>query len=122
MTYEESKILWKLEKEHISNNLVSKQMKKLYDRVDELITTDKLTYQDFTNDMIDATTDILVDTKEHKSRVEQINKVCEHLYDKYTKQYNDGESGIGDTEVLVDCTALQDTEGLCESVDTTESC
>lgn len=63
MTIEESKMMWKLE---VENNKplygsFSKEMKRLYNKVDELINEGVITYEDFTNDVIDSITTTIVD-------------------------------------------------------------
>ena len=63
MTIEESKVMWNLE---VENNKplygsFSKEMKRLYNKVDELINEGVITYEDFTNDVIDSITTTIVD-------------------------------------------------------------
>ena len=65
MTNEESKAMWELEKKNTDPKTFTKEFAKLYALVDELINNDIITYEDFTNDVIDAmTTDIVNNTKE----------------------------------------------------------
>lgn len=123
MTREESINLWKLEKESSNTAVFTEGMNKLWDKVDELINNGDLMYDQFTSDIIDELTTIVVDkTKEgvELDRVAQIDCMCDRLYEKYTKQYNNTEPGEGDSGVLADTTEVQDEPGVCESEDTVE--
>ena len=55
MTIEESQMMWKIELDNFEQHkeLASKEMKKLYSAVNKVITEGIITYEDFTNDMID---------------------------------------------------------------------
>lgn len=88
MTIEESKMMWKLEVE--SNKPLyssfSKEMKRLYNKVDELINEGVITYEDFTNDVIDSITTTIVDNGKNNaepSRADQVNAMCDMLFKKY---------------------------------------
>lgn len=126
MTIEESKIMWKLEAEN--NKLLygsfSKEMKRLYDKVDELINKGVITYEDFTNDVIDSITTTIVDNGKNNaepSRADQVNAMCDMLFKKY-EEYKEVESTGGDREVSIDNTELSDEARLCESECTDEAC
>lgn len=126
MTIEESKMMWKLEVE--SNRPLydsfSKEMKRLYNKVDELINEGVITYEDFTNDVIDSITTTIVDngkSNAEPSRADQVNAMCDMLFKKY-EEYKKVEHTGGDREVLADNTELSDETGLCESECTNESC
>lgn len=126
MTIEESKIMWKLEAEN--NKLLygsfSKEMKRLYDKVDELINKGVITYEDFTNDVIDSITTTTVDNGKNNaepSRADQVNAMCDMLFKKY-EEYKEVESTGGDREVSIDNTELSDEARLCESECTDEAC
>ena len=88
MTIEESKMMWKLE---VENNKplyssFSKEMKRLYNKVDELINEGVITYEDFTNDVIDSITTTIVDNGKNNaepSRADQVNAMCDMLFKKY---------------------------------------
>lgn len=124
MTIEESKMMWKLEKENINFKLLTKEMKALYDKVDELINDGTITYEDFTNDMIDALTNNIISNGQantEPNRAEQINVICESLLNKY-EEYHRIEPTEGDTGVLADNTELSDELELCESKCTIETC
>lgn len=126
MTIEESKMMWKLE---VENNKplygsFSKEMKRLYNKVDELINEGIITYEDFTNDVIDSITTTIVDNGKSNatpSRADQVNAMCNMLFKKY-KEYKKVEHTGGDREVLADNTELSDETGLCESECTNETC
>ena len=126
MTIEESKMMWKLE---VENNKplygsFSKEMKRLYNKVDELINEGVITYEDFTNDVIDSITTTIVDngkSNAEPSRADQINTMCDMLFKKY-EEYKKVEHTGGDREVLADNTELSDETGLCESECTDETC
>lgn len=126
MTIEESKMMWKLE---VENNKplygsFSKEMKRLYNKVDELINEGVITYEDFTNDVIDSITTTIVDngkSNTEPSRVDQVNAMCDMLFKKY-EEYKKVEHTGGDREVLVDNTELSNKTRLCESECTDGAC
>lgn len=125
MTIEESKMMWKLE---VENNKplygsFSKEMKRLYNKVDELINEGVITYEDFTNDVIDSITTIVDNGKSNAepSRADQVNAMCDMLFKKY-EEYKKVEHTGGDREVLVDNTELSNKTRLCESECANESC
>lgn len=126
MTIEESKMMWKLEVE--SNRPLydsfSKEMKRLYNKVDELINEGVITYEDFTNDVIDSITTTIVDngkSNTEPSRADQINTMCDMLFKKY-EEYKKVEHTGGDREVLADNTELSNKTRLCESECTNGTC
>lgn len=126
MTIEESKMMWKLE---VENNKplygsFSKEMKRLYNKVDELINEGVITYEDFTNDVIDSITTTIVDngkSNAEPSRVDQVNAMCDMLFKKY-EEYKKVEHTGGDREVLVDNTELSNKTRLCEYECTDGAC
>jgi hypothetical protein len=126
MTIEESKMMWKLE---VENNkplygLFSKEMKRLYNKVDELINEGVITYEDFTNDVIDSITTTIVDngkSNAEPSRADQVNAMCDMLFKKY-EEYKKVEHTGGDREVLADNTELSNKTRLCESECTDGTC
>lgn len=126
MTIEESKMLWKLE---VENNKplygsFSKEMKRLYNKVDELINEGVITYEDFTNDVIDSITTTIVDngkSNAEPSRADQVNAMCDMLFKKY-EEYKKVEHTGGDREVLADNTELSNKTRLCESECTDGTC
>lgn len=125
MTIEESKMMWKLEVE--SNKPLyssfSKEMKRLYNKVDELINEGVITYEDFTNDVIDSITTIVDNGKNNAepSRADQVNAMCDMLFKKY-EEYKKVEHTGGDREVLADNTELSNKTRLCESECTNGTC
>lgn len=126
MTIEESKMMWKLE---VENNKplygsFSKEMKRLYNKVDELINEGIITYEDFTNDVIDSITTTIVDNGKSNatpSRADQVNAMCNMLFKKY-EEYKKVEHTGGDREVLADNTELSNKTRLCESECANEAC
>lgn len=126
MTIEESKMMWKLE---VENNKplyssFSKEMKRLYNKVDELINEGVITYEDFTNDVIDSITTTIVDngkSNAEPSRADQVNAMCDILFKKY-EEYKKVEHTGGDREVLADNTELSNKTRLCESECTDGTC
>ena len=126
MTIEESKMMWKLE---VENNKplygsFSKEMKRLYNKVDELINEGVITYEDFTNDVIDSITTTIVDngkSNAEPSRADQVNAMCDTLFKKY-EEYKKVEHTGGDREVLADNTELSNKTRLCESECTNGTC
>lgn len=126
MTIEESKMMWKLE---VENNKplyssFSKEMKRLYNKVDELINEGVITYEDFTNDVIDSITTTIVDNGKNNaepSRADQVNALCDMLFKKY-EEYKKVEHTGGDREVLADNTELSNKTRLCESECTNGTC
>lgn len=126
MTIEESKIMWKLEVENNKPRYdsFSKEMKRLYNKVDELINEGVITYEDFTNDVIDSITTTIVDngkSSAEPSRADQVNAMCDMLFKKY-EEYKKVEHTGGDREVLADNTELSNKTRLCESECTNETC
>lgn len=126
MTIEESKMMWKLE---VENNKplygsFSKEMKRLYNKVDELINEGVITYEEFTNDVIDSITTTIVDngkSSAEPSRADQVNAMCDMLFKKY-EEYKKVEHTGGDREVLADNTELSNKTRLCESECTNGTC
>jgi hypothetical protein len=126
MTIEESKMMWKLE---VENNKplygsFSNEMKRLYNKVDELINEGVITYEDFTNDVIDSITTTIVDngkSNTEPSRADQVNAMCDMLFKKY-EEYKKVEHTGGDREVLADNTELSNKTRLCESECTNGTC
>lgn len=126
MTIEESKMMWKLE---VENNKplygsFSNEMKRLYNKVDELINEGVITYEDFTNDVIDSITTTIVDngkSNAEPSRADQVNAMCDMLFKKY-EEYKKVEHTGGNREVLADNTELSDETRLCESECTDRTC
>lgn len=126
MTIEESKMMWKLE---VENNKplydsFSKEMKRLYNKVDELINEGVITYEDFTNDVIDSITTTIVDngkSNAEPSRADQVNAMCDMLFKNY-EEYKKVEHTGGDREVLADNTELSNKTRLCESECTDGAC
>lgn len=126
MTIEESKMMWKLE---VENNKplygsFSKEMRRLYNKVDELINEGVITYEDFTNDVIDSITTTIVDngkSNAEPSRADQVNAMCDMLFKKY-EEYKKVEHTGGDREVLADNTELSNKTRLCESECTNGTC
>ena len=119
MTIEESKMMWKLEMENNKPlySSFSKEMKRLYNKVDELINEGVITYEDFTNDVIDSITTTIVDngkSSAEPSRADQVNAMCDMLFKKY-EEYKKVEHTGGDREVLADNTELSNKTRLCES-------
>lgn len=126
MTIEESKMMWKLE---VENNKplygsFSNEMKRLYNKVDELINEGVITYEDFTNDVIDSITTTIVDNGKSNatpSRADQVDAMCNMLFKKY-EEYKKVEHTGGDREVLADNTELSNKTRLCESERANEAC
>lgn len=126
MTIEESKIMWKLEMENNKPlyDSFSNEMKQLYNKVDELINEGIITYEDFTNDVIDSITTTIVDNGKSNatpSRADQVNAMCNMLFKKY-EEYKKVEHTGGDREVLADNTELSNKTRLCESECTDGTC
>lgn len=91
MTIEESKIMWELEKQNTNFDFLTKEMKKLYNQIDKLISGGIITYEDFANDVLDELTNNIVDNGKmniNPDRAEQVKTVCLNLlkkYEEYTK-------------------------------------
>lgn len=101
-----------------------KEMKRLYNKVDELINEGVITYEDFTNDVIDSITTTIVDNGKNNaepSRADQVNAMCDMLFKKY-EEYKKVEHTGGDREVLVDNIELSDETQLRESERANETC
>ena len=111
MTKEESIVMWNIEKSNTDSSILPKKMKKLFNKVEELILSGELMYDQFSGDMLDAVTDMIIDNTNKGAtldRADQIDYLCDKLYEKYTQQYNNSESRKGDSVVLEDTTKVQD--------------
>lgn len=96
MTKEESITMWNIEKNSADSSTFTKKMKKLFSKVEELIMSGELMYDQFSGDMLDAVTDMIIDNTNKGAtldRADQIDYLCDKLYEKYTQQYNNSESG-----------------------------
>lgn len=100
MTHEESLMMWKLEMENFNKNigLASKDMKKMYSILDTVINEGIVTYEDFTNDMIDELTTLMVEEgksgngqKDRATEFSIYTRLVSHSillsYSTYTYQY-----------------------------------
>ena len=111
MTKEASIAMWNIEKSNTDSSILPKKMKKLFNKVEELILSGELMYDQFSGDMLDAVTDMIIDNTNKGAtldRADQIDYLCDKLYEKYTQQYNNSESRKGDSVVLEDTTKVQD--------------
>lgn len=84
MTYEESKVMWQLERmnfdESTKNGNTNKNMAHLYDLVEDLIINEKLLYSEFCNDMAEEF------RKAGDGEPEEVvNNVVLNLTDKYER-------------------------------------
>lgn len=84
MTYEESKVMWQLERmsfdESTKNGNTNKNMAHLYDLVEDLIVNEKLLYSEFCNDMAEEF------KKAGDGEPEEVvNTVVLNLTDKYER-------------------------------------
>lgn len=123
MTHEESLMMWKLEKDSFDKNeaMASKDMKKLYKILDKVIVENVVTYEDFTNDMIEELKSITKD-ETGKDRGFEVDEICKRLTKKYETKYNERESGSGDRELSADNTEVSDTKELHESECVSKEC
>ena len=124
MTKEESIAMWNIEKSNTDSSILPKKMKKLFNKVEELILSGELMYDQFSGDMLDAVTDMIIENTNKETtldRADQIDYLCDKLYEKYTQQYNNSESGEGDNGVLADNTEVSDESGVCTSEDTSDT-
>ena len=126
MTIEESKMMWKLEVE--SNKPLyssfSKEMGYSHNKASRPAGEGVITYEDFTNDVIDSITTTIVDNGKNNaepSRADQVNAMCDMLFKKY-EEYKKVEHTGGDREVLADNTELSNKTRLCESECTDGTC
>ena len=82
MTHEESLMMWKIELDNfnkLGTDKASKDIKKLYEVLDKVITAGTITYEDFTKDMIDELTTLMVEAgKEGKEldRATEVDTIC----------------------------------------------
>lgn len=104
MTYEESKMMWKIERENMKEVYLSKSMKKLYDIVDKCINDEVITYQDFVNDIIDEMTTVIVTDPDNpsKDRADQLDILAKNITKKYEEAYNNRNTGEENTGVSED--------------------
>lgn len=111
MTKEESIAMWNIEKNSADGSTFTKKMKKLFSKVEELIMSGELMYDQFSGDMLDAVTDMIIENTNKETtldRADQIDYLCDKLYEKYTQQYNNSESRKGDSVVSGDTTEVQE--------------
>ena len=111
MTKEESIAMWNIEKNSVDSSTFTKKMKKLFSKVEELIMSGELMYDQFSGDMLDAVTDMIIENTNKETtldRADQIDYLCDKLYEKYTQQYNNSESRKGDSVVSGDTTEVQE--------------
>lgn len=119
MTIEESQMMWKIELDNFEQHkeLASKEMKKLYSAVNKVITEGIITYEDFTNDMIDELTTSIVEQGKNNTEVNratEVDNICKRLAAKYEEKYKNRESLAGNSELSTDNTQVQDESGVCE--------
>lgn len=126
MTREESLMMWKIELNNFNENVkfASKDMKKMYKAIDSVINEGIISYEDFTNDMIDELTKIMhtedSESKHSKDIASEIDNICKHLTEKYETKYKEGKHRTGTTELSIDNTEVSDNEELLESECTDE--
>ena len=125
MTAEESKLIWELEKKNTNFDALSKPLQKLFKTVDKAIYAEVISYEEFTNDMIDGVTDCIVaNTKngEDKERAEVIENIAERLIKKYNAKYKARKSLGGNKKDAVDNTEVQNEPRIyTSSTESTES-
>lgn len=76
MTYEESKALWKLEKDGFDKVAETEVAKELFKLVDELINSDTILYQDFI--------DMIMKQMYNMSETDDINERKQQMQDMYS--------------------------------------
>jgi hypothetical protein len=111
--------MWKIELDNFEQHkeLASKEMKKLYSAVNKVITEGIITYEDFTNDMIDELTTSIVEQGKNNTEVNratEVDNICKRLAAKYEEKYKNRESLAGNSELSTDNTQVQDESGVCE--------
>ena len=125
MTAEESKLIWELEKKNTNFDALSKPLQKLFKTVDKAIYAEVISYEEFTNDMIDGVTDCIVaNTKngEDKERAEVIENIAERLIKKYNAKYKARKSLGRNKKDAVDNTEVQNEPRIyASSTESTES-
>lgn len=77
MTYEESKVLWKLEKDGFDKVAKTEVAEELFKLVDELINSDTILYQDFI--------DIIMEQMYNMSETDDIDERKQQMQDMYSK-------------------------------------
>lgn len=77
MTYEESKALWKLEKDGFNKVTKTEVAEELFKLVDELINSDTILYQDFI--------DIIMKQMYNMSETDDIDERKQQIQDMYSK-------------------------------------
>lgn len=76
MTYEESKALWKLEKDGFDKVAKTEVAEELFKLVDELINSDTILYQDFIN--------IVMEQMYNMSKTDDIDERKQQMQDMYS--------------------------------------
>lgn len=77
MTYEESKALWKLEKDGFDKVVKTEVAEELFKLVDELINSDTILYQDFI--------DMIMEQMYNISETDDIDERKQQMQDMYSK-------------------------------------
>lgn len=71
-------------KSNTDSSILPKKMKKLFNKVEELILSGELMYDQFSGDMLDAVTDMIIDNTNKGTtldRADQIDYLCDKLYE-----------------------------------------
>lgn len=76
MTYEESKVLWKLEKDGFDKVAKTEVAEELFKLVDELINSDTILYQDFI--------DMIMEQMYNMSETDNIDERKQQMQDMYS--------------------------------------
>ena len=76
MTYEESKVLWKLEKDGFDKVAKTEVAEELFKLVDELINSDTILYQDFI--------DMIMEQMYNMSETDDIDERKQQIQDMYS--------------------------------------
>lgn len=76
MTYEESKALWKLEKDGFDKEVKTEVAEELFKLVDELINSDTILYQDFI--------DMIMEQMYNMSETDDIDERKQQIQDMYS--------------------------------------
>lgn len=84
MTYEESKALWKLEKDGFDEIAKTEVAEELFNLVDELINSDTILYQDFI-DMVTEQMYNISETDDINERKQQIQDIYSTVLEHFKK-------------------------------------
>lgn len=99
MTKEESITMWNIEKNSADSSTFTKKMKKLFSKVEELIMSGELMYDQFSGDMLDAVTDMIIDNTNKGATLDRADQI-DYLGDIVLLVYRIEGGGKGEIVII----------------------